>query len=60
MRRLSKIERLRQEPLRRKAVLIAPPASKPDLGVVGGFKRIDYQQGVRGEDFAKIVAELSR
>jgi hypothetical protein len=60
LRRLSKIERLRQEPMRRKAVLIAPPAAKADLGVVGGFTKIDRQQGIKGEDLAAIVAEICR
>ena len=60
LRRLSKLERQRQEPLRRKAVLIAPPASKPDLGVVGGFTRIDRQQGLTSDDLRQIVAEICR
>jgi hypothetical protein len=60
LRRLSKLERSRQEPLRRKAVLIAPPASKPDLGVVGGFTRIDRQQSLTSDDLRQIVAEMSR
>jgi len=57
---LSKLERQRQEPLRRKAVLIAPPASKPDLGVVGGFTRIDRQHGLTSDDLPQIVAEICR
>jgi len=60
LRRLSKLERQRQEPLRRKAVLIAPPASKPDLGVVGGFTRIDRQHGLTSDDLPQIVAEICR
>jgi hypothetical protein len=41
-------------------VLIAPPASKPDLGVVGGFTRIDRQHGLTSDDLPQIVAEICR
>jgi hypothetical protein len=60
LRRLSKLERLRQEPLRRKAVLLAPPAPKPDLGVVGGFTKIDCQERLTGDDLRQIITELCR
>jgi hypothetical protein len=60
LRRLSKLERLRQEPLRHKAVLLAPPAPKPDLGVVGGFTRIDRQERLTGDDLRQIITELCR
>jgi hypothetical protein len=60
LRRYSKLERLRDMPARVKAILFAPPAPKPDIGVVGGFIKIDCQDHLTGDDVEKIVAELRR
>jgi hypothetical protein len=60
LRRLSKLERLRQEPLRLKTVLFAPPGPKADIGVSGGFTKIDCQQRFSNDDVRQIVAELVR
>jgi TIR domain len=60
LRRFSKLERLRQEPARTKSVLLAPPGPKPDIGVSGGFQKIDCQNGLSGERLQQIVAELCR
>src|SRR5262249_8810308 len=60
LRRLSKLERLRQEPLRAKTVLLAPPGPKSDIGVAGGFTKIDCQSQLSTDDVRRIVAELCR
>ncbi len=60
LRRYSKLERLRDTPARFKAILFAPPAPKPDIGVVGGFIKIDCQEHLTGDDVQKIVSELRR
>jgi hypothetical protein len=60
LRRYSKIERLRDTPPRVKTILFAPPAPKPEIAVSGGFGKIDYQNGLTGENIADIVAELRR
>jgi hypothetical protein len=58
LRRYSKLERLRQDSPRRKAILFAPPAPKSDIGVSGGFQKIDCQNSLTGDDVRRIVAEL--
>jgi hypothetical protein len=60
LRRFSKLERLRQEPARLKTVLLAPPGPKSDIGVSGGFRKIDCQNGLSSERLQEIVAELCR
>jgi hypothetical protein len=60
LRRYSKLERLRETPAKFKAILFAPPAPKPDIGIVGGFTKIDCQEHLTGDDVEKIVAELRR
>jgi hypothetical protein len=60
LRRFSKLERLRDQPARIKAILFAPPAPKPDIGFVGNFTRIDCQEHLTGDDVQKIMAELRR
>ena len=60
LRRYNKLEKLREEPLRLKTILLGPPAPKSErnLGSAGGFTRIDCQNGVTAEDVRRIVAEL--
>jgi hypothetical protein len=60
LRRYSKIERLRDAPLRVKTILFAPPAPKPEIAMAGGFARIDCQSGFSGDNVEQIVAELRR
>jgi hypothetical protein len=43
--RWSKLERLRDEPLRLKTIVLGPPAPKPEIAWSGGFERIDGQDG---------------
>jgi TIR domain-containing protein len=43
--RWSKLERLREEPLRLKTIVLGPPAPKPEIAWAGGFQRIDGQDG---------------
>lgn len=43
--RLSKLERLREEPLRLKTIVLGPPAPKPEIAWSGGLERIDGQDG---------------
>jgi hypothetical protein len=58
LRRYNKLERLRQDAPRLKTILLAPPASKSDIGVSGGFTKIDCQNGLNSDDVHRIVAEL--
>jgi hypothetical protein len=60
LRRYSKLERLREEPMRVKTILFAPPAPKGDIGMSGGFIKIDCQNKLAGDDVQRIVTELSR
>jgi hypothetical protein len=60
LRRYTKIERLRETPARVKTILLAPPAPKSEIAVSGGFSKIDYQNGLSGENMEQIVAELRR
>jgi hypothetical protein len=60
LRRFSKLERLRELPPRVKTILFAPPAPKSEISVSGGFSRIDFQNGLSGENLEQIVAELRR
>jgi hypothetical protein len=60
LRRYSKIERLRDTPLRVKTILFAPPAPKPEIAMSGGFAKIDCQTGLTGDRVDEIVAELRR
>jgi hypothetical protein len=60
LRRYSKIERLRDTPLRLKTILFAPPAPKPEIAMSGGFAKIDCQNGLTGDRVDEIVAELRR
>lgn len=43
--RYSKLEKLRDQPPRRKTILLAPPAPKPEIAWSGGFDKIDCQDG---------------
>jgi hypothetical protein len=43
--RWSKLEKLREEPLRLKTIVLGPPAPKPEIAWAGGFQRIDGQDG---------------
>lgn len=60
LRRYSKIERLRESPPRVKTILFAPPAPKNEISVSGGFSKIDFQNGLTGDNVEQIVAELRR
>jgi len=60
LRRYSKVERLRDTPPRIKTILFAPPAPKSEIAVSGGFSKIDFQNGLTGENVEEIVAELRR
>lgn len=43
--RSSKLERLREEPLRLKTIVLGPPAPKAEIAWSGGFETIDCQDG---------------
>ena len=43
--RYSKLEKLRQEPLRFKSILLGPPMPKADIAWSGGFEKVDCQDG---------------
>lgn len=60
LRLYQKLEGLRTEAPRLKAILLAPPAPKSDsdLGSAGGFKKMDYQHEATVERLQQIVAEL--
>jgi hypothetical protein len=60
LRLYQKLEGLRTEAPRLKAILLAPPAPKSDsdLGSAGGFKKMDYQHDATVERLQQIVAEL--
>ena len=60
MRLYQKLEGLRTEPPRLKAILLGPPApkSESDLGSAGGFKKMDYQHDATIERLQQIVSEL--
>jgi hypothetical protein len=60
LRRYSKMERLREAPPRVKTILFAPPAPKPEIAMSGGFSKIDFQNGLTGDNVEQIVAELRR
>jgi hypothetical protein len=60
LRRYSKLERLREAPPRIKTILFAPPGSKPEISVAGGFTKIDCQNHLTTDDVEQIVAELRR
>ena len=45
MLRYSKLEKLREEPLRLKTILLGPPAPKAEIAWSGGFDKIDGQDG---------------
>src|SRR5262249_48087778 len=60
LRLYQKLEGLRTEAPRLKAILLGPPAPKSDsdLGAAGGFKKMDYQHDATVERLQQIVAEL--
>jgi hypothetical protein len=60
MRLYQKLEGLRTEAPRLKAILLGPPAPKSenDLGSAGGFKKMDYQHDATVERLQQIVAGL--
>jgi len=60
LRLYHKLEGLRTEAPRLKAILLGPPApkSESDLGSAGGFKKIDYQHDATVERLQQIVSEL--
>jgi hypothetical protein len=43
--RYSKLEKVREEPLRLKTILLGPPAPKAEIAWSGGFDKIDCQDG---------------
>jgi hypothetical protein len=43
--RYSKLEKLRQEPLRLKRILLGPPTPKAEIAWSGGFEKVDCQDG---------------
>jgi hypothetical protein len=60
LRLYQKLEGLRTEAPRLKAILLGPPAPKSDsdLGAAGGFRKMDYQHDATVERLQQIAAEL--
>jgi hypothetical protein len=56
--RWSKLEKLREEPLRLKTIVLGPPAPKPEIAWSGGFERIDGQDGSLEQRVRKILEGL--
>ena len=47
--RYSKLEKLRQEPMRLKTILLGPPVPKAEIAWSGGFEKVDCQDGDIGK-----------
>jgi hypothetical protein len=56
--RYSKLERLREAPPRVKAILLGPPAAKPDLAWSGGFDKVDCLDGNLAQRILGVLAGL--
>lgn len=56
--RYSKLEKLREVPLRLKTIVLGPPVPKADLAWSGGFDKIDCQDGDMVQNVQGILAGL--
>ncbi len=58
--RYSKLEKLRQEPLRLKSILLGPPSPKAEIAWSGGFEKVDCQDGDIAQRVRGILERFSQ